>query len=160
MAADPVPATSTIAGPSPVAANAASKSVNSFTTIPGNARSSDARIRSFISARAVPANPAPSATIELRATPASRNANVAAFLISSLAASTPTRVGFEGPETPRATTTPAESINTHSVFVPPPSKPRTYSTEKAYVKNVHLEWILNEPVYENIVARHTDSLTE
>src|SRR6266404_2498182 len=94
-----------------------------------------------------------------RPTPASSSAISAAFFISFVAASTPTRVGFDGPEKLRATMPPPESINTHSVFVPPPSNPSTYCTQKAYVKNVRLEWILHGRGYENIVARHRDSLT-
>jgi len=47
---------------------------------------------------------------------------------------------------------PAESIKTHSVFVPPPSNPSTYSTQKAYVKNALLEWILRGQGYENILT--------
>jgi hypothetical protein len=159
MAADPVPATSTIAAPFPVAANAASKSVSRFTMIPGNAHSSDACIRTFISACAVPANPAPIAKTAFRSTLASRNASSAAFSISRVAASTPTRVGFEGPAMLRATIPPAESIKTHSVFVPPPSNPSTYCTQKAYVKNVRLEWILRRRGYENILIERRDSLT-
>jgi solute:Na+ symporter, SSS family len=80
-------------------------------------------------------------------------------LISIVAACTPTRAGFDGPDTLRATMLPAESINTHSVFVPPPSNPRTYSIEKAYVKNARLEWILRGHGYENIVFAPSDSLT-
>src|SRR6516162_3044781 len=46
----------------------------------------------------------------------------------------PTRMGFDGPLRPEARTTWASSINTHSVFVPPPSKPRTKRMLKAYAR--------------------------
>ena len=125
IAADPVPATRTITGPSPAAASAISKSVKMLTAAPGNAPRSDACIRSFSSGLPVPANPAPSATITFRATWASSKERSAAFSISRVADSTPTRQGFDGPEKLRARIFPAGSIKTHSVFVPPPSKPRT-----------------------------------
>ena len=125
IAADPVPATRTITGPSPAAASATSKSVKMLTAAPGNAPASDARIRSFISGFPVPANPAPSAATAFRATRACCKERSAAFSISPVADSTPTREGFDGPEKQRARIFPAGSIKTHSVLVPPPSKPRT-----------------------------------
>jgi hypothetical protein len=37
----------------------------------------------------------------------------------------PTRIGLDGPPRLEATTRRDSSINTHSVFVPPPSSPKT-----------------------------------
>lgn len=47
------------------------------------------------------------------------------------AASAAIRNGLDGPERPRDNTRPASSIKTHSVFVPPPSNPKTQRIPQA-----------------------------
>ncbi len=138
IAADPVPATRTITGPSPAAASAISKSVKILTAAAGNAPASDAFIPSFSSGFPVPANPAHSATTSFRVPRTSCKHISAAFSISRVADSTPTRHGFDGPETLRARIFRAASINTHSVFVPPPSNPSTQRMPQEYVRTSSL----------------------
>src|SRR5215467_4820491 len=46
----------------------------------------------------------------------------------------PTLTALEAPERERARIAPVSSIRTHSVLVPPPSKPRTHFIREAYVK--------------------------
>ena len=49
------------------------------------------------------------------------------------------RVGFEGGPVARATIAPTSLSTTHSVFVPPPSNPKTQFMRKAYAKMRLLE---------------------
>src|SRR6266478_5362423 len=131
-----------MAGPSPAAASAASRSVSTVIEAPRK-HSANARLMlSFISGLAVPAIPAPTAEIVLRSSPASHNARLAHSSIARTALSTPIRDGFDGPANVRAKTWSAEFINTHSVFVPPPSKPRMYRMETEYPPNAYAQHIV------------------
>jgi hypothetical protein len=123
MAAEPVPAINTMAGPVPVAASAISKSVQTLITTLGNAAASDTRILSAAFTAPTPAIPAHKALIASGFTRASNTEACAAFFISSTARSNPTSPGFDGPDRPEARMFPAPSIKTHSVLVAPPSKP-------------------------------------
>src|SRR5258708_22256 len=131
-----------MAGPSPAAASAASRSVSTVIAAPGKHSCSAPLILSLISVLAVPAGPAPPAEITLRSSPASRNANSALSSTARIAASTPIREGFDGPANVRASTWSAEFINTHSVFVPPPSTPRMYRMETEYPPNAYAQHIV------------------
>src|SRR6266478_5674878 len=55
-------------------------------------------------------------------------------LIAANAAGKPIRVGFEAGPFPRATMAPASFKTTHSVFVPPPSNPKTHFIGQAYAR--------------------------
>jgi hypothetical protein len=57
--------------------------------------------------------------------PETASAFSAASSRAANAGSNPTRVGFEGPERVRASIWRDSSIRTQSVFVPPPSNPKT-----------------------------------
>jgi hypothetical protein len=59
--------------------------------------------------------------------------------IAANAAGNPVRVGFEGGPVARATIAPTSLSTTHSVFVPPPSNPKTQFMRKAYAKMRLLE---------------------
>ena len=50
------------------------------------------------------------------------------------------RVGFDGGPVARARMAPASFSTTHSVFVPPPSNPKTHFIGKAYAKMRQVEW--------------------
>src|SRR5258708_2073817 len=134
--------TRTIAGPSPAAASAASRSVKMVTAAPGKHFCSAQLILSLMSGFAVPASPAPTAVIAARSSLASRSARSALSSIARTALSTPIRDGFDGPAYVRARTWSAEFINTHSVFVPPPSKPRMYRMETEYPPNAYAQHIV------------------
>ena len=67
--------------------------------------------------------------------PAERSASRPAAASAAAEDSAPTLTALEALERERARTALVSSTSTHSVFVPPPSKPRTHLMEKAYVKN-------------------------
>src|SRR4029077_14955559 len=129
---EPVPANSTIAGPSPVAANARSRSVQIRTDVLGNSAAKSARIFSADSGGPAPARPAQSAAaVDSAGSLAWLIASLVASRIEPIAAPNPTRSGFEGPDCERVRIAPVPSINTQSVFVPPPSNPKTKLMQKA-----------------------------
>src|SRR5689334_7450998 len=62
------------------------------------------------------------------------SASLPASARAAAEACAPTLTALEAPERERARIAPVSSMRTHSVFVPPPSKPRTYFIEEEYVK--------------------------
>ncbi len=73
----------------------------------------------------MPAIPPWMVTMSEAAFPEAASAFSAAWMSEARAASKPTRVGLDGPERVRARIWRDSSIRTHSVFVPPPSNPKT-----------------------------------
>src|SRR6266568_7188549 len=66
---------------------------------------------------------------------AERSASTPASARASADAFAPTLTALDARERERARMAPVSSMRTHSVFVPPPSKPRTYFIGEAYVKS-------------------------
>ena len=134
MAAEPVPATSTIATPPGIANNGSSRSIRTSTCAFGNCAERNCFIFSRFSSRPVPARPAQSAAtssgvrVELIA-------EFAASLSAANAAGNPIRVGFEAGPLPRVTMAPVSFKTTQSVFVPPPSNPRKHFIRSVYAGN-------------------------
>src|SRR6516162_6713077 len=102
--------------------------------MPGNSSLSRRFIFCSDSGCAAPASPAQTRRISGKLKSASCMAILPASQTAARAPPKPTRMGFDGPLRPEARTTRASSINMHSVFVPPPSKPRTKRMFKAYAR--------------------------
>src|SRR6516165_5305699 len=102
--------------------------------MPGNSSLSRRFIFCSDSGCAAPASPAQTRRISGKLKSASCMAILPASQTAARAPPKPTRMGFDGPLRPEAHTTRASSINTHSVLVPPPSKPRTKRICKAYAR--------------------------
>src|SRR5215467_9822384 len=69
-----------------------------------------------------------------------RSASLPAAARAAAEASEPTLTALEAPEREHARIAPVSSMRTHSVLVPPPSKPRTYFIETRIRESVAMMW--------------------
>ena len=133
IAAEPVPATKTMAGPCGIAERTNSRSVRTSTKPFGNCSCKNRCIWSWFSGRPVPASPAHTAATSNEMQMDLTVESIVSCKAAS-AAGKPIRVGFEAAPLPRARTAPASFKTTHSVFVPPPSIPRTHFIRPEYAR--------------------------
>src|SRR5689334_14049522 len=134
ITAEPVPAITTTLGISPVAPSVRIKSLVMIIAALGKVG-----CRAHWMERRAFGSPAPEMPAMMYATSsglfaARWRACKPASARAAAEACAPTLTALEGPERERARIAPDSSMRTHSVFVPPPSKPRTYLIEEEYVK--------------------------
>ncbi len=132
--AEPVPAITTTLGVSPVASRESTRSLVMRILALGNpgCRRDCSSERTFVSP--APETPATTHATSRSDLPAACSVSDAAAESEASEASTPKVVGLEAPERERARIAPDSSIRTHSVFVPPPSMPRTQRMPQEYAR--------------------------